>query len=135
MDEQLKKENFQRLMAKSILNIKKLQGEIERSPFDNDPPTPVTYSLTYPGRMDLPAEYDPWVENFSIEGWIPVQTFYATVMTKKDAMLIKIYQRFDEPTVARAVTERLQGLGFTVEWTDRGLLRGDKLYAEKLERV
>lgn len=135
MDEQLKKENFQRLMAKSILNIKKLQGEIERSPFDDDPPTPVTYSLTYPGRMDLPAEYDPWVENFSIEGWIPVQTFYATVMTKKDAMLIKIYQRFDEPTVARAVTERLQGLGFTVEWTDRGLLRGDKLYAEKLERV
>ena len=135
MDKQLNKENFQRLMAKSILNIKKLQGEIESSPFDNDSPTPVTYSLTYPGRMNLPAEYDALVENFSIEGWIPVQSFYATVMTKKDAMLIKIYQRFDESTLADAVTLRLRELGFTANVTDRGLLRGDKLYVDKLERM
>ena len=135
MDEQLTEENFRRLMAKSMLNTKKLQGEIEHSPFENDPPTPVTYSLTYPGRMDLPTEYDALVENFSIEGWIPVQSFYATVMTKKDAMLIKVYQRFDEATLVNAVTERLTKLGFTAKVTDRGLLRGGKLYVEKLERV
>lgn len=135
MDKQLNRENFQRLMAKSMLNVKKLQGDIERSPFDNDSPTPVTYSLTYPGRMDLPAEYDALVKNFSIEGWIPVQSFYTTVMTKKDEMLIKIYQRFDESTLADAVTLRLRELGFTAEVTDRGLLRGDKLYVDKLERM
>ena len=95
---------------------------------------PLTYALTYPGRMDLPEAFSELVRSIDVD--IIARAFGAGVYTYGDDMTFQFMQRFDTDAVIRSVMSRLESLGVMVQsLEDRGRVMCDKVLAERLKRI
>ena len=124
MKRQLTADNFKKYLAAGIANSRRLSGEIDEPDVKVATP-PLTYVLTYPGRMDLPEEYDAVVEDFELKGYFPVDTIRFSVKTTKDTLSLGIAQTFDTDRIIRAIAQSFEKLGFETRIEDDGRIEGD----------
>ena len=117
MDEQLTRDNLKKLMAGGV----KLPE--------------LTYALTYPGKMDLPEDYDFLVEDFKLKAFVPVDSIRLSVKTTKDDMTISMAQAFDSPEIAQKLVETLKGYGFDPVLEDLGRFGGDRYSIERIKET
>lgn len=92
---------------------------------------PVTYALTYPGRLDFPSAYDGLIADYTIGSL--VRAFSLMGVTYGDKMQIQILQRFDSNHLANSVLEEFKALGLDAKMSDLGIVSGNVMILEKLK--
>ena len=141
MNDQLHKENFDRILAKKVKTVQDYENsdktilQLNRSLTNAASAAsarPVTFALTYPGRLEVPDEYQSVVQGFNMEPYVPTNGFFLFVGSYGKELRIRICQRFDSDRLAKAITEEFKNLGLDASFLDKGIVRGDKVYVEKL---
>lgn len=140
---QLRPENFAGMLAKKIRrvisyeqsgkNIEDIARELSSTPSSR----PITFALTYPGILDLPAEYKKIVRGFNMEPYLPIDGFFLFVGAYDDNRILRVRccQRFDSDRVAKEIAAELERLNFKPAFKDSGTLVGDKIFIDKLKHV
>ena len=96
---------------------------------------PMTYVMTYPGRLDMPAPLAglvTWAQPRSVQGRV---RFFFLISTYGDEMTIQVCQRYDGDALPLALAEAACRLGLKSVMTDRGTLRQSCLDPARLEEV
>ena len=124
MRSQFNKENFSKYMACSIDDVMVRAGEKEKADIISPRPK-LTYVLTYPGRMDLPEEYNELVSDFELKGYFPIDAVRFTIKSTGDELRIGIDQVFDGDEIIRAIADSFVKLGFETTVRDEGRFGGD----------
>ena len=140
MKKQMTKENYCKIMRNKVKALEGLEakGDIIKTSFEGTrlaPPDawrPLTYALTYPGKLDLPAEYDGLLD-YIYNGPL-ARAFCLIVATYADSMQVKIVQRFDSQVVANRIKDGFAGLGLNVSMTDRGIVTNNLMLLERLKK-
>lgn len=144
MNDQLHRENFDRILAKKVRTVKDYENGRETIEQLNQRLTnaasaasarPVTFALTYPGRLDVPDEYQSVVRGFNMEPYVPTNGFFLFVGSYGGELRIRICQRFDSDRLARAMAEAFGRIGLNATVCDAGMVTGDKVYVEKLKHI
>jgi hypothetical protein len=134
MRSQFTKENFSKYMACSIDDVMVRSGEKEKA--DIMPPRPrLTYVLTYPGRMDLPDEYNELVSDFELKGFFPIESVRFTIKSTGDELRIGIDQVFDGDEIIRAIAQSFEELGFETSVRDEGCFGGDNYSLDLIREI
>ena len=140
---QMKSENFAGTLVKkkrlildfeaSGKNPAQIRAELAAKPSSR----PITFAITYPGILDLPAEYQAVVRSFNMEPAVPIEGFFLFVGAYDNNKLLRIRccQRFDSDKISRAIATELDQLGFKTALKDGGIQRGDKVFIDKIKRV
>ncbi len=131
MDAQLNAENFKKLMAAGVSKVRQLSGEEEKEKATISMP-PLTYAMTYPGRMNLPQGYASLVKDFRLKAYVPVDSIRLTVKTTGNDMTISIAQAFDRDDIVNAICRKFQSLGFEPVVEDLGRFGGDRYSTDKI---
>ena len=100
-----------------------------------EPPAPVTFGLTYPGKLDLPPVIAGAVTHMGVESVINLSKFFSIVSTYGDEMTIQLIQRFDGDELPNAVAHTLAELGIEASVTDLGRRRQDRLAPWRLKTI
>ncbi len=131
MKEQLTAGNFRKIMCEGISNAKLLSREISEPEVKLSHP-PLTYVLTYPGKMDLPDDYSDIVTDFELKGYFPVDSIRFSIKTTGDELRLSVAQVFDDDKVIRAIADQFGKLGFDTAVRDGGLFGGDLYSLDKI---
>ena len=131
MKEQLTAGNFRKIMCEGISNAKLLSREIFEPEVKLSHP-PLTYVLTYPGKMDLPDDYSDIVTDFELKGYFPVDSIRFSIKTTGDELRLSVAQVFDDDKVIRAIADQFGKLGFDTAVRDGGLFGGDLYSLDKI---
>ena len=124
MRSQFNRETFSKFMAYAVEEVKVKSGEKETADIVFPKPK-LTYVLTYPGRMDLPEEYNVLVSDFELKGYFPIDSIRFTIKSTGDELRIGIDQVFDGDEIIKAIAESFRELGFVTEIKDEGRFGGD----------
>ncbi len=134
MKSQFTRENFSRTMAASIDATKVKEGK--KAAADITVPQPkLTYVLTYPGKMDLPEEYQDLVADFELKGYFPIESVRFSIKTTGDELRIGIDQMFDGDKIIRAIAKSFGNLGFEISVKDEGMFGGDRYSPDLLREI
>ncbi|MBQ7544471.1 MAG: hypothetical protein IJT02_05950 [Synergistaceae bacterium] len=134
MRSQLTEGNFRKYIAIGVANARALSGEIDK-PDVTAPKIPLTYAITYPGKMDLPQEYNSVVSDFELKAFVPVDPVRFSVKTTADTIRIDSAQLFDGPELVNAVAESFGQLGLKCSVQDMGRFGGNRYSLEKVRRA
>lgn len=134
MNEQLTDENFKKLMAVGVSNVRRLSGEADKDEAKVAMPS-LTYAMTYPGRMDLPQGYCELVKDFRLKAYVPVESIRLSVKTTGNDMAISIAQAFDKDEIVNALSEKFRSLGFETAVEDLGRFGGDRYDTDKIQDI
>ncbi|MBR1635337.1 MAG: hypothetical protein IJ682_09800 [Lachnospiraceae bacterium] len=144
MNDQRHRENFDRILAKKVKAVQDYESSGETIEQLNRRLTnaasaasarPVTFALTYPGRLEVPDEYQPVVRGFNMEPYVPTNGFFLFVGSYGKELRIRICQRFDSVRLAQAMAEAFKRIGLDASLRDAGTVVGDKVYVEKLKHI
>ena len=93
--------------------------------------------MTYPGILDLPADYKAVVRSLNMEPAVPIEGFFLFIGAYDGNKLLRIRccQRFDSDKIARAIANELELLGFKTTLKDGGMTGGDKVFIDKIKRI
>ena len=137
---QINRENAQRIIGNKVETLKGIESkpgsiyEVADSmckvpPLDAK--RPLTYAMTYPGKLDLPKALDQLVDSVVCE---PVMRAYATsVNTYKNKLYIQVLHRNDDSTFAQCIYDEIKAAGFDARIEDHGHVYADKLILSKLK--
>ena len=92
-------------------------------------PRPVTYAVTYPGRV-YPKEIQGIVERMEMEPY--VRAFSVFAYAKAEKLVLHIQQRFDHDGVAKRIEWEMKKLGLRADLEDRGYIYSDKVLVSSL---
>ena len=98
---------------------------------------PITFAVTYPGILDLPADYQAVVHSLNMEPAVPIEGFFLFIgaYDGNKVLRIRCCQRFDSDKIARAIANELDLLGFKTALKDGGTTSGDKIFIDKIKRI
>ncbi len=141
MRAQMTKNNYCRIIANKVAAVETFEnkGDIfEAAKAGATPPPlgsvrPVTYALTYPGKIDLPDAYAGLVENYSV--CTLVRAFSLLGVTYGDRMQIEVLQRFDSDKLVNAIANEFRAFGLDAELFDHGIEQGNLMILEKLKKA
>ena len=141
MRAQMTKNNYCRMIANKTAAVEAFEnkGDIfEAAKAGATPPPqgavrPVTYALTYPGKVDLPEAYAGLVENYSV--CTLVRAFSLMGVTYGDRMQIEVLQRFDSDKLVNAIADEFREIGLDAELFDHGIEQGNLMILEKLKKA
>ena len=99
-------------------------------------PSPLTIPVTYPGRLDLPAEYRAFVENVDNQLYFRgMGTFGILGTTYGDTVHIRSSQRFDSPALMQEMSRELAKAGLSATFHQLPSYQGNQLITKKLQEV
>jgi len=123
-----KKVDSQPYPIETIITALKQKGQIGGS-------TPYTYGLSYPGKISLPKQVEPFVDSFLVSvsgGSFPLMI---EACEYKGIIRMMVTQLFENDEPARAIFEEIAGIIPGTEYVDRGVKTYDRLDLEKLEHI
>ncbi len=98
----------------------------------------ITFSLTYPGSLDLPMEYRFLVGEITrlicVHG-PGLGNFGISASSYGDTMYIRSCQRFDSPAIMRGIREELAKNGLAATFLELPAYRGNQMMTGKLMHV
>lgn len=94
---------------------------------------PLSYALTYPGRLDLSAGLDRMVEGLELQGLGRGTSI--VVHTYLDFMRIQIVYRSDDMTLSDAIVSEFENYGFKLDVTDHGRVYPNRMDVDMLEVI
>ena len=138
MRAQLVRENFAPVMARKARSVL-AHEESGESVVENErkivnaasSSRPVTYSLTYPGRMDVPDSWKGIIRTFRMEPYAPSEGFFMFAGSYDGELVIRSAQRFDSPCFVQEVSRQFTVLGIANEVLDKGFTSGSKVLTER----
>lgn len=144
MNEQFKRENFVCTFAKKINSVKayescgktieQLNRELTNAASAASA-RPVTFAMTYPGRLELPGEYDKVITGFNMEPYVPTNGFFLFAGSYRDVFKIRVCQRFDSDRLVRAIAAEFGEAGIMTNVTEADDVYGDKVYVDRLTHL
>lgn len=127
MTKQQTKENMQEIMADKVRLINKYESET-KSIYDIakekqkmlpiDAKRPVTYSLSYSGKVEFPSPLDKLVSNFAIAG--NVRSYSCVCCTYADNFMLDLGSRTDDDGFLNCIKDAFTNIGLDVEVRDEG---------------
>ena len=140
MDKQITRENFERIMANKVNGVKAHEAhsgsigeycrELSTPAVKTGAPRPVTYAITYPGRV-FPKEIAPIVTRIEMEPY--VRAFSVFAYSKNDDFVLHVQQRFENDFIAEAISRSLKIMGLRSDMENKGVIYSDKVSVEDLE--
>ncbi|MBR3305625.1 MAG: hypothetical protein IKI75_00055 [Lachnospiraceae bacterium] len=138
---QIRKENFDRILHKKRATIVALEetgrpiAELaaEITSITDAGPRPVTYALTYPGKLDMPEELRAVASGVNMEPYMPTAGVFITLGSYDDVLRMRYTQRFESDRLVNAVCEALGKQGITAVLRDSGYVYPDTVLTEKLK--
>ncbi len=93
---------------------------------------PVTLAFTYPGKIDLPEEYDGLLDNMYARSVVRVSGIAGT--TFGNNMRIQLIGQLTDIRIVNAIISEFADIGIESSYVDCGLISGNKMVLEKLSR-
>ena len=94
---------------------------------------PITYALTYPGRLSLSSGLDRMLEDMSGELWVRANSVF--VYTFRNKMQLQIRCRTDKDLWARTIDQAFHEMGFETELADLGQVTCARMIPEEIEKI
>ena len=139
MNKQIATNNFIKLMGNKSASVDAFEGDetpiIEQARIKTMVPKkgtvrPLSYALTYPGKMTLLSGLDRMLDNCEIRGLARSNSVVAH--TYKDVMRIQVVTRTDDTKLADLILNQLNELNIAAECIDCQRVYADKLIMEEL---
>ncbi len=96
---------------------------------------PITYGLTYPGKLDLPESLKSVSSGVNMEPYMPTGGMFVTLGSYGDRLRLRFTQKFENDRVVKAVAERFALMGITAEYKDCGYIGSDYVLADKIKEI
>jgi len=139
MKRQMTKENFDLVIGNKVKAVEAFEGDNEpmielatkRAKLaPKDAIRPLTYAMTYPGKIDFTDAINPMIKDFFME---PLMRAYATVgYTYGDKMRLFVLCRNEESTFADCILEAFKATNFEVKMTDCGHVYADQVNLNRM---
>ena len=139
MNKQIATNNFIKLMGNKVSSVEAFEKDempiIEQAKIKTMVPKkgtvrPLTYALTYPGKMTLLSGLDRMLENFELRGLARSNSVVAH--TFKDIMRIQVVTRTDDTKLTDCILNQLEKLNIVAKCVDCQRVYADKLIMEEL---
>lgn len=96
----------------------------------------MTVALTYPGSIDLPAEYQPLIREITrVVGTRGVNVFGINATTYGDTMYLRSCQRFDSDAIMQGIERGLARAGLSTQMAVLERYRGNQVLVDRLQQI
>ncbi len=97
--------------------------------------SPITYGLTYPGKLDLPESLRKVSIGVNMEPYMPTGGIFVTLGSYGDRLRLRFTQKFESDRIVKAVADRFVRLGIMAEYKDCGYIGSDYVLADRIKEI
>lgn len=140
MKSQMVKENFEAIITSKVKSVegfensgvpfKELAGQNVQKRAPAGAKRPISYALTYPGKIDLTEGLNRLVKDFRLR--VYVRAYSVIAYTYNDALRIYLTSRTDDETYFDAVQNGFEEFGFDVSKRKVGYVHADQVKTDLL---
>jgi len=141
MKKQMSEANFRKAMASKAKSVEDFEKDemplVERAELmtrvaPKDAKRPLSYAMTYPGKLTLLSGLDRMIDDYELKGWARANAVIGHSF--KDTMRIQVLCRTDDNRLADCIFKSFKDLGLEADMVDNKRIYPDLVIMEELEK-